>query len=302
VPTHAGVVLGHNQYGKAETHVVRVTRGADGWHELTDLTVSVALAGDLAATHLTGDNADVLTTDAMKNTVFAFATEDAVRTPEAFGLRLARHFVDATPAISRARVNVSEQPWFRLDHQGTPHPHAFRSEGAYRRTAIVTYDGTHVWVVSGVADLVVLKTTDSEFSGFLVEEHTTLAPTTDRVLATELTAQWWHGDPEGVDWSASHQAAVAALLETFAGHHSLSLQQTLYAMGEAVVRTAPTIAEVRLSLPNRHHFPVDLAPFGRENDNEVFFAADRPYGLIEGTVRRDGAPDPGPAFDPGLGW
>lgn len=309
-------VLGRNQYGKAETHVVRVTRG-DGSvpHELTDLTVSVALSGNFAATHRTGDNTDVLTTDAMKNTVFAFATEDVVREPEAFGLRLARHFVDETPAVTRARVTVSEAPWARLEHGGSPHPHAFVREGGHRRTACVTYDasrdddgtragtydGGRVWVVSGVADLVVLKTTDSQFHGFRTDEFTTLAPTTDRVLATEVAAQWWHTDLD-VDWRASHRAATAALLDAFAGHHSRSLQHTLYVMGEAVVDSCPGIAEVRLSLPNRHHFLVDLAPFGRTNDHEVFHAADRPYGLIEGTVRREGAPDPGPAFDPGLGW
>jgi urate oxidase len=79
------------------------------------------------------------------------------------------------------------------------------------------------------------------------------------------------------------------MIETFATHHSLSLQQTLYAMGEAVLEVRTEIGEVRFSMPNKHHFAVDLKPFGLENDNEVFYAADRPYGLIEGTVVRDGA-------------
>jgi urate oxidase len=54
--------------------------------------------------------------------------------------------------------------------------------------------------------------------------------------------------------------------------------------------------EVRLALPNRHHFLVDLGPFGLDNPGEVYLAADRPYGLIKGTVLRD---DPPPA---GLAW
>ena len=57
-------------------------------------------------------------------------------------------------------------------------------------------------------------------------------------------------------------------------------------------------AEVRLSMPNKHHFVVDLSPFGLDNDNEVFHADDRPYGLIEAAIVEDGAPDPGPAWDP----
>ena len=56
------------------------------------------------------------------------------------------------------------------------------------------------------------------------------------------------------------------------------------------------IAEIRLSMPNKHHFLVDLAPFGLPNEREVYYAADRPYGLIEGTVLRDDAPPAGPAW------
>ena len=83
-------------------------------------------------------------------------------------------------------------------------------------------------------------------------------------------------------------------MTAFADTHSLSLQQTLYAMGERLLTQDERIAEVRLTLPNRHHFAVDLAPFGLTNDNEVFYAADRPYGLIEGTLARGDAPaDPG---------
>jgi urate oxidase len=156
-------------------------------------------------------------------------------------------------------------------------------------------------VVSGLRDLVLLKTTDSEFRGFYRDRYTTLAPTTDRVMATSVTAQWWHSDP-AVDWGGAHDAAHAALCDAFAGSYSRSLQQTLYEMGGALLDAVPSVAEVRLSLPNRHHLVVDLGPFGLDNPNEVFYASDRPYGLIEGTVRREGTGAPGPAFDPGLGW
>jgi urate oxidase len=56
------------------------------------------------------------------------------------------------------------------------------------------------------------------------------------------------------------------------------------------------VAEIRMSMPNKHHYAVDLSPFGIANENEVFYASDRPYGLIEGTVTRDDAPEPGLAW------
>jgi urate oxidase len=290
------VVLGHNQYGKAENRVVRVFRDRDP-HELVDYNVSVALSGGQAPAHLSGDNSVTLPTDTQKNTVYAFAKEDeVVAQPESFGIRLARHFVDNTEPITRARVMLEAYPWSRLNN-----PHAFVRDGRYVRTATVTCDGTATWVVSGVRDLVVLKTTDSEFWGYIQDRYTTLAPTTDRIMATSLVAQWYHTS-EDVDWGKSFETVLSALQDTFAGHHSLALQHTLYEMGSAVLGAQPQIAEIRFSAPNKHHFVYDLARFGLENDNEVFHADDRPYGLIEATVRREDAPEPGLAFDPGQGW
>jgi urate oxidase len=277
-------VLGHNNYGKAETRVVHVHRGDDGVHELVDLNVSVALAGDLDAVHLSGDNAGVLPTDTQKNTVYAFARRFGIGEIEAFGLRLARHFVDTQPSIRRSRVTIEQYGWRRLG------PHSFARAGEGVRTAAVSYDGSTAHVVSGVTDLVLLNTTDSEFHGFAVDEYTTLAPTRERILATAVQAQWRY-TADDVDWAASYPAVRSALVDAFVATHSLSLQQTLYAMGEAAVQARPEVVEVRLSLPNKHHFLVDLTPFGLDNPNEVYIAADRPYGLIEATVLREGSAD-----------
>jgi urate oxidase len=290
------VVLGPNQYGKAENRVVRVFRDRDP-HEIVDYNVSVALSGGQDAPHLTGDNSPVLPTDTQKNTVYAFAKEDdVVAQPESFGIRLARHFVDNTEPITRARVKLEMYPWSRLNN-----PHAFTRDGRYVRTAAVTYDGSTTWVVSGVKDLWILKTTDSEFWGFLQDRFTTLQPAHDRIMATSLVAQWWHTS-EDVDWGKSYDGVVQTVLDTYGNHYSLAHQQTLYEAGKAVLTGQPEIAEIRFSAPNKHHFVYDLARFGIENNNEVFHADDRPYGLQELTVRRDDAPDPGLAFDPGQGW
>jgi urate oxidase len=286
------IVLGPNRYGKAETRLLHVTRDGQR-HTVRDLTVSVALAGDLAATHLTGDNSGVLPTDSQKNTVYAFAAEHGVGAIEAFGLRLARHFVTAAPTIERARVVVDEYRWERIG------PHSFARSTGERRTATLTADRERARAVSGLADLLLLSSTGSQFRGFVTDRYTTLAETDDRILATAVTARWRHADADrdGAGyWDDSHAAARQLLLTAFADTYSRSLQQTLYAMGERVLAHRPELVEVRLSLPNRHHFAVDLAPFGLPDGGEVFFPADRPYGLIEGTVRRDDAPDDGLAW------
>ena len=289
-------VLGHNQYGKAENRVVRVFRDRDP-HELVDYNVSVALSGGQEPPHLTGDNSPTLPTDTQKNTVYAFATEDdVVAQPESFGIRLARHFVDTAEPITRARVKLEMFPWSRLNN-----PHAFVRDGRYVRTATVTYDGSATWVVSGVRDLVLLKTTDSEFRGFLKDRYTTLEETGDRILATSLLAQWRHTGT-AADWAASFAGVLTALKDTFAAHHSRALQHTLFEMGSAALAAQPELAEIRFSAPNRHHFAYDLARFGVDNPGEVFHADDRPYGLIETTVLRHDTQPEGRAFDPGQGW
>lgn len=281
------IVLGDNQYGKAETHVVRITKSG-AQHEIKDLNVSVALAGDFSDTHLTGDNSKVVPTDTQKNTVFAFA-RDPIGEIEDFAIRLARHFVGEFASVYRARVSIVEFGWNRI------HDHAFVRAGAEKRVATVTCTDDGTWVVGGIADLVILKSTGSEFHGYLKDRFTTLAETRERIMATSLAANWRYASTD-VDWRQAFGETRRLMLETFAAKHSLSLQQTLYAMGEAVLHARPEVAEIRLSMPNKHHFVVDLSPFGMANDNEVFYAADRPYGLIEGTVTRDDAPEPGLAW------
>jgi urate oxidase len=281
------IVLGDNQYGKAEVRVVAVDRSTPR-HTLVDLDVSSSLRGDFTAAHTAGDNAHVLTTDAQKNTVFAFA-RDGVGTPEQFGLRLARHFAGSYEWIDGARVAVESYGWARISVGGREHDHAFRRDGGEVRTAVVTVDGDRTHVLAGLTGLTVLKTTGSEFWGFPRDRYTTLAETRDRILATAVTAQWRYTSTD-LDFDVCFDGVRTALLETFASTHSLALQQSLYAMGEAVLSQFPDVAEIRLSMPNRHHFLADLSAFGLDNPDVVYHADDRPYGLIEGAVVRDDVP------------
>jgi urate oxidase len=286
------IVLGPNQYGKAEVRVVAVDRSTPR-HTLVDLNVSSTLRGDFTAAHTAGDNAHVLTTDAQKNTVFAFA-RDGIGTPERFALRLARHFAGSYDWISGARVAVESYGWDRISVGGRPHDHAFSRNGGEVRTAVVSVDGDDVHVLAGLSDLVVLKTTGSEFWGFPRDRYTTLAETRDRILATAVTARWRYTGTD-LDFDAAYDVVRTALLETFASTHSLALQQSLFAMGQAVLERCPDVAEIRMSMPNKHHFLQDLSAFGLDNPVEgsgavVYHADDRPYGLIEGAVLRDDVP------------
>ena len=302
------IILGDNRWGKAEVRLVRLTRDdpsdptADpAVRHITDLNVTTQLYGDTEAVFLRGDNAVVLTTDAQKNTVFAFAKEAPVGEPEEFGLRLCEHFVTSQDAVHRAQARIEQLGWTRLTVDGAPAPHSFQRTSEEKRLASVTWEDGRAWVTAGLTDLVLLNATGSEFHGYPRDRYTTLPETTDRILATAVTARWRHAetDPEALrlmDFRATFDDVRARLVETFAAVHSLSLQNTLYRMGEAVLQAHPEIAEVRMTMPNKHHFLVDLSPFGLTNDNEVFVAADRPYGLIEAAVTRDDAPEPGLAW------
>jgi urate oxidase len=278
-------VLAWNRYGKSRVRLVKVRRPrAAAPHEIVDLTIDVQLEGAFDAVYVEGDNRACLATDTMKNTVYALARRDPIAHVEAFALRLADHFA-AKPAVSRVRISAVEQRWDRIAVGGRPHPHAFVQPGGEQWTAVVTRDANApARVASGVANLVVLKTTDSAFSGFPRDELTTLPETEERILATSITASWAYSSPT-VDFSA-REAVRRALVETFAGHASRSVQHTLYAMGEAALAACADVAEITLTLPNRHHLLVDLQPFGLDNPNEIFVATDQPFGLIEATIRR----------------
>jgi urate oxidase len=274
--------LSWNRYGKSRIRLVKVRRSRDP-HELVDLTIDVQLEGAFETVYVDGDNGPCLATDTMKNTVYAMARRHPIDHVETFASALADHFL-AKPSVSRARIRVVEQPWGRLSSGGQPHPHAFVQAGAEHWTAVVTRDADGTGIVSGLENLVVLKTTDSGFAGFPRDQYTTLPDTADRIMATSITAAWTYG-PETSDFSARARVR-RALVETFAAHVSRSVQHTLYAMGEAALAACAEVTAITLTLPNRHHLLVDLTPFGLDNPNEIFVATDQPYGLIEATIRR----------------
>ena len=278
-------MIAQSSYGKSRVRLVQVLRRPDR-HDLRDLTVAIRFEGDYDASYEDGDNSAVLPTDTMKNTVYALAAREPVGEPEAFGLRLTRHFLDRNPRLARVRVDLTEHAWGRIQRGEREHGQAFVRGAAGNRTASVDADRNMVAVTAGVADLVVMKTAHSAFSGFPRDEFTTLPETRDRLLATALTATWRY-EADDIDFGPTWRAARTTLLDVFAEHHSESVQHTLFAMGQGVLDALSDVSQITLVMPNKHHLPIDLTPFGLANRNQVFVATEEPHGLIEATLTRD---------------
>jgi urate oxidase len=278
-------MLSHTAYGKSRIRLVQVRRHRDR-HDVRDLTVAIRFEGEYDASYTNGDNTDVYPTDTMKNMVYALAAREPVAEPEAFGLRLALHFIDRNPKLQRVRIDLTDNPWKHLTVGGREHGESFLRRGPDTRTASVQRQrrGT-TRIGAGVRNLIVLKTARSAFTGFPRDQYTTLPDSDDRLLATALTARWHYGAAD-VDFDASWHAVRKTLLETFAEHESASVQHTLHAMAEAVLDAANEVAAIRLVMPNKHHLPFDLTRVGLENRNEIFIPTDEPYGLIEATLTR----------------
>ena len=265
---------------------MKVARRGD-WHELQNITVKIALEGDFDDIHIKGGNSSCLPTDTMKNTVYALAAQtDEIEEIESFGLRLARHFLANNEEVSGVSINITEYPYTRIATGGEPHPHSFTKNEGEKRTTSVRMTRDDCTVESGLEDLTVIKTTRSGFVGFKKDRYTFLPEVTDRIFCTSVKANWLYESPEAATaelWASVRQT----ILDTFAGHDSLSVQHTLYAMGEAVLNDHPTVSEIAFSLPNIHCIPVDVTRYGEEDKNAIFMPTEEPHGLIEGRLRRE---------------
>jgi urate oxidase len=275
--------LGANRYGKSAIRLVKIVRGPDR-HEVRDLTVAIALEGEFGASYVAGDNANVVATDTMKNTVYAFAGEHLTGPIENFGVVLADHFL-AVDQVDRAIVSIEEHRWAPIGNA----PDAFTRDRSSTRTAVIDASRDGTTIDAGIADLTVMKTAKSAFSGFPRDELTTLPETEDRLLATKVTASWRYdaAATAALDFDASFAAVSGTLLEVFAEHDSASVQASIWVIGRAILERHPEVGEVTMTLPNLHHWLVDLARFGLPNDREIFTPTTEPYGLIQATVRRE---------------
>src|SRR5262245_3719826 len=232
-------VLTQHSYGKSRVRLTKVARHADR-HDLTEWVLDVRLGGDFAAAYTAGDNRQVVATDTMKNVVYALARDHALNAPEDFGRTLAGHFLDSYPQVASATIQVRVQPWERVAVEGRPHPHTFLGGAPGRRTCTVALTRQELRIGAGVEGLPLLKTTDSAFRGFHRDAFTTLPDADDRIMATDLTAEWLYAGGAS-DWDDCYRLVRQALVETFAGHRSLGVQQTLHAMGAAALAACPVV-------------------------------------------------------------
>ena len=277
--------LGENRYGKSRVRLSRITRLEDG-HLFDEWTVHVMLEGDFEASFTKGDNSKVLPTDTMKNTVYSVARSSKATTIEAFAVELGDYFLTNNAQVSGVSIEIEERAWERLMVGGTPEPTTFKLGGPELQTVrAVRHQGREWSVRSGVDGLTILKTTNSAFTGYMVDKLTTLKPATDRILGTGATVTWDYA-AASPDYAQARERIVAAMLKTFSAHDSKSVQHTLFDMGKAALDAAPEIARVHLSMPNLHHLLADLSRFGQDNPNHIFVPIDEPHGTIEATVER----------------
>jgi len=281
------IALAANRYGKCRVRLVRVKRHPNR-HDFREWTVDVLLQGDFESCFVEGDNTKILATDTMKNTVYSLARKSSAECMEEFGQELTAYLLERNPQVSSARVKLLERAWDHLQTGGREHPTTFvQASGEYQTAEVVAQRSGKTSVGSGLENLVIMKTADSEFAGFVKDQLTTLADTKDRLLGTAVRARWNYSS-NAVPFGALRSKIREIMLNVFAGHTSKSVQHTLYAMGRAALEKVPEIEDIELTLPNKHCLLVDLSRFGQDNPNEIFMPIDEPHGYIEARLRRHG--------------
>ena len=272
-----------NTYGKGRVRVMRVHRGDR--HEVRELTIQTMLDGGFAAAYTEGDNRTVVATDTIKNIAYIVARENLAASTEQYGEALAARFLERYPQVERVRVSMRETRWSRASFGGSPHPHSFVLDANGQPTAEVSATRGETTVVSGVAGYTFMKTTESGWVDYVMDEYTILPPTTDRIAATAMDARWtWRQPP--ADYGDANARVLSTMLEVFATTYSRGVQDSLYRMGEAALAAVPELETVRMACPNKHYLPVRLEPFGMSADNMVFIPTDEPHGQIECAVGR----------------
>ena len=285
-----------NRYGKSRVRLMRLTKYFSH-HDLDEWTVQILLTGDFDSAHTLGDNSKILPTDTMKNTIYFVARESKSDSMEAYAEELIDYILTRNPQVSSAEVVIESTLWKRLTVDDKPFPTAFMRGSDERQTTTVTrQQNSPFTITAGLDHLTLLKTSQSAFTGYIKDPLTTLPETTDRLFGTALKAEWPFtpaaiasaaaSPDQAIDFNKVRRHIREVIIASFAKHESLSVQQTLYAMGEAALDHTTLIDEIYLLMPNKHNLLVDLSRFGQENPNHIFVPTDEPHGTIEATIRR----------------
>ena len=274
-----------NQYGKGRVRIMRISRNGDT-HAVSQLTVKAMIEGDFARAYTDGDNSTSVSTDTVKNVVNVVARENLSLANEPFCQAVAKRLLDSYPQVEKATVTAHETKWDRMSIDGKPHPHSFTldSNGEPFATATMTRSGGSE-LASGIDSFTFMKSTQSGWAGYVKDPYTTIQETNDRMCATAMVASWkWMSMPS--DYAMTNKKILDTALEVFASTYSPSVQSSLYRMGEAALAAVPEISEISMACPNIHYIPINLAPFGLDNNNQLFLPTDEPHGQIECTVAR----------------
>src|SRR5260370_1703223 len=276
--------LAENNSWSARMQWLRVAN-QQGRHDIREIRLSIRFEGDFEAAHIQGDNRKLLPADTMKNTVYALARQHSMEPLEDFGLHLIEHFLTYNAQVARVLIQASENIWARLPHGGKPHASAFARDENEERTSLLSGTGEGTQIRADIDNLTVLKTTNYDFEDFKKDPYTTLQDEGDCILSTVICADWLYTEEEA-EFGPLWHGVKQMLLETFAEHHSQSLQHTLYAMGDAILNNFENIGEIHLSFPSSHFHLPTLSPPRIANPANVFLPIDEPYATIEPTLNK----------------
>jgi|688.fasta_scaffold650634_1 urate oxidase len=274
-------------YGKHRVRVSKIKRprhhpAKDESHQFMEVSVDIELDGDFHHAYTQQDNRQLIATDTCRNIVYILAKKDPMHSIESFGCCLATHFIDSYPQVEQALIRVREHRWNSVEGSG----HVFTGGDSETPTVeIVAVRDKPLQIEAGIEHWSLAKTTESGFENFHRDQYRTLCDTSDRILATSLTAGWRYATcPD--DYLAARSLVRKTLLQAFMNHYSYSVQDTLYRMAKAALTAEASLDSIHLVMPNLHHLRFPLEPFGFDNDNEVFVVTDEPFGYISATVSR----------------
>jgi urate oxidase len=278
------VRIGSSTHGESRLRMLRIVRRGDR-HDPKELSVSFRFEGDFAAVFRQGQPGALLPGETLKNIVHGAARDYGAGEIEEFGLALTDRVLSKYSAITRARVDVTEASWLRLDVGGRAQAQAFMAGPQELKTAAVTSNGRQSAVVSGLADLAVMRTSGfAPKPGAAIDDGT--ADGLPRLLVAELSARWSYSSAD-VTFRTYREGVRAVIVETFARHTGRSIEQTLYSMADVVLGSYHEIADVTLAIQERPYRAADLFTAGVDNPDDLFVAAEEPTGLVEITVERE---------------
>ena len=279
------MALLQNTYGKGRVRVLRLYRDGQ-YHEPRETTAKVLLEGDFGASYTGPDNSKVIATDSVKNIVNVVGRESLRLSTEEYGVAIAKKFLDGYAQVERVNVELVETQWQRLSFDGKPHGFSFTRVGNGNPIAKIAASRNSTEIVSGVDGFTFMKTTESGWSDYVIDEHTSLAETRDRIAATSMLATWrWTRNPKS--FSEANNTILQAMLKEFATTYSEGVQDSMYRMGLRALEAVPEISEVSMGMPNLHYIAMNLTHFKLDNPGVMFLPTDEPHGQIQCTVGRD---------------